>query len=187
MHAYLQGRLKIRSFTSTKNYNTTRKHILWYFKVSSTFLAVNWRKPTTQINTPPIIYFSILFIYILADIVFFIYIVLFCFSPFFNKLTERGITAPFRTLIWKHRWPKNLIKALKSLKSKWIPDNVSAVWRKKNTGGLKKEIHFISFIYIYFCIYSYHSSQGSSVSGAIARGGRRIKWNQWNVLEIIEI
>ena len=63
---------------------------------------------------------------------------------------------------------------LKSLKSKWIPDNVNAVWRKENTGGVKKEIHIISFIYIYICIYSYHSSQGSSVSGATARGGRRI-------------
>ena len=42
---------------------------------------------------------------------------------------------------------------LKSLKSKRIPDNVSAVWRKENTGGVKKEIHFITFIYICICIY----------------------------------
>ena len=34
-----------------------------------------------------------------------------------------------------------------------IPDNVSAVWRKENTGGVKKEINFITFIYI--CIYLY--------------------------------
>ena len=63
---------------------------------------------------------------------------------------------------------------LESLKSKWIPDNVSAVWRKENTGGVKKDIHIISFIYIYICIYNYHSSRGSSVSGASARGRRRI-------------
>ena len=39
---------------------------------------------------------------------------------------------------------------LKSLQSN---DNVSAVWRKENTGGVKKEIHFITFIYICICIY----------------------------------
>ena len=38
---------------------------------------------------------------------------------------------------------------LKSLKSKWIHDNVNAVWQKENTGGVKKEIHIIRFIYIY--------------------------------------
>ena len=38
---------------------------------------------------------------------------------------------------------------LKSLTSRWIPDNVNAVWQKENTGGVKKEIHIISFIYIY--------------------------------------
>ena len=116
---------------------------------------------------PPIFYYIFLYIIYIYII---IYIILFCFSPFFNNRTETGITAPFRKLIWKRRWRKNLIKALKSLKSKWIPDNVSAAWRKENTGGVKKEIHIITFIYIY--IYSYHSSRGSSVSDA--RGGRKL-------------
>ena len=64
---------------------------------------------------------------------------------------------------------------LKSLTSRWIPDNVNVVWQKENTGGVKKEIHIISFIYIIIliiCIYSYHSSWGSSDSGASARGRR---------------
>ena len=112
-----------------------------------------------------IINFSILFTFILAEIVFFIYF----FASHHFLITE----------------PKRELKALKSLKSKWIPDNVNAVWRKENTGGVKKEIHIITFIYIY--IYSYHSSRGSPVSGASARGGGRIYWKEGHLFEIIEI